>query len=81
MAMVGPMAKMVEDAGFESCWAAETTNTAFVTASIAIQATSKIKVGTAIALAFPRSPTITAMTAGTSTSCPAAASSSGSAPR
>ena len=31
------MAKMVEDAGFESCWAAETTNSAFVTAQIAIQ--------------------------------------------
>lgn len=61
MSMIGPMAKMVEDAGFESCWAAETTTTAFVAASIAIQQTSKIKVGTAIALAFPRSPTITAM--------------------
>jgi probable F420-dependent oxidoreductase len=61
--MVGPMAKMVEDAGFESCWAAETQNSAFVTASAAIHATSKIKVGTSIALAFPRSPTITAMEA------------------
>jgi probable F420-dependent oxidoreductase len=61
MSMIGPMAKMVEDAGFESCWAAETTTTAFITASIAIQQTSRIKVGTAIALAFPRSPTITAM--------------------
>jgi probable F420-dependent oxidoreductase len=57
------MAKMVEDAGFESCWAAETQNSAFVTASVAIQATTKIKVGTSIALAFPRSPTITAMEA------------------
>jgi len=63
MPMIGPMAQMVEAAGFESCWAAETTNSAFVTAQIAIQATSKIKVGTAIALAFPRSPTITAMEA------------------
>jgi probable F420-dependent oxidoreductase len=61
--LIGPMATMVEDAGFESCWAAETTNTAFVTAAAAIQSTSRIKVGTAIALAFPRSPTITAMTA------------------
>jgi probable F420-dependent oxidoreductase len=63
MSMIGPMAQMVEAAGFESCWAAETTTTAFVTASVAIQATTKIKVGTAIALAFPRSPTITAMEA------------------
>jgi probable F420-dependent oxidoreductase len=63
VAHAGPMAKAAEDAGFESCWAAETTNTAFVAASAAIQATSRINVGTAIALAFPRSPTITAMTA------------------
>ncbi len=63
MGMIGPMAKMVEDAGFESCWAAETTNTAFIQASTAIHHTSKIGVGTAIALAFPRSPTIAAMTA------------------
>lgn len=61
--MVGPMAKMVEDAGFESLWVAETTHTSIVTAATAIQATSKIKVGTAITLAFPRSPTITAMEA------------------
>jgi probable F420-dependent oxidoreductase len=61
MPMIGAMAQMVESAGFESCWAAETTTSAFVTCQIAIQATSKIKVGTAIALAFPRSPTITAM--------------------
>lgn len=63
MSMIGPMARMVEDAGFESCWAAETTNTAFISASVGIQSTSSINVGTAIALAFPRSPTIAAMTA------------------
>jgi probable F420-dependent oxidoreductase len=63
MSMIGPMAKTVEDAGFESCWAAETTRTAFMQSSVASQATSKIKVGTAITLAFPRSPTITAMEA------------------
>lgn len=61
MSMIGPMAQMVEEAGFESCWAAETTTSSFVAAQIAIQATSRIKVGTAITLAFPRSPTITAM--------------------
>ena len=63
MNMLGPMAKMVEDAGFESCWAAETTSTAFIGAAAGIATTSRINVGTAIALAFPRSPTITAMTA------------------
>jgi probable F420-dependent oxidoreductase len=63
LTLIGPMAKRVEEAGFESCWAAETTNSAFIQAAAAIQATTTIKVGTAIALAFPRSPTITAMTA------------------
>lgn len=63
MTMVGPLAKMVEEAGFESCWTGETVSSAFVQASVAIQATSTINVGTSIALAFPRSPTITAMTA------------------
>ena len=61
--LIGRMAKTAEEAGFESCWAAETTNTAYVAASVAVQATSRINVGTAVALAFPRSPTITAMTA------------------
>lgn len=63
MHLIGPAATMVEEAGFESCWTAETTNSAYVAAAVAIQNTSRIKVGTAIALAFPRSPTITAMTA------------------
>jgi probable F420-dependent oxidoreductase len=60
---IGDVARTVEAAGFESCWSAETTSTAFVTATAGIMSTSSIKVGTAIALAFPRSPTITAMTA------------------
>ncbi|MEA2434944.1 MAG: hypothetical protein QOG54_2401 [Actinomycetota bacterium] len=60
---VGSMAKGIEDAGFESCWAAETSHTAFIGAAAGIMATESINVGTAIALAFPRSPTITAMTA------------------
>lgn len=63
LGMIGPMAKMVEDAGFESCWAAETTNTAFITAAAAAATTQRINIGTAVALAFPRSPTIAAMTA------------------
>ena len=63
MPMIGPMAQMIESSGFESCWAAETTSTSFITAAAAIATTSRVKVGTAIALAFPRSPTITAMTA------------------
>lgn len=63
MGTIGPQAARAEAAGFESCWAAETINTGFIQAAAAVGATERIKVGTAIALAFPRSPTITAMTA------------------
>jgi probable F420-dependent oxidoreductase len=53
----------VESAGFESAWVAETSRSAFVQATVAASATSRILIGTNIALAFPRSPTLTAMAA------------------
>src|SRR6266508_2940701 len=57
------LAGAAERAGFESVWVAETARSAFVQAAVVCGATSRIRVGTDIALAFPRSPTITAMTA------------------
>jgi probable F420-dependent oxidoreductase len=63
MPAVADLARMAEDGGYESVWVAETAYSAYVQAALACQATSSIKVGTNIALAFPRSPTITAMTA------------------
>ncbi len=57
------LARAVEEAGFESVWVAETARSAYVQAAMVCAATSSVKVGTNIALAFPRSPTITAMTA------------------
>src|ERR1041385_8533223 len=56
-------ARRAEEAGFESVWVAETARTAFIQAALAIRATSRVTVGTAVALAFPRSPAITAMNA------------------
>jgi probable F420-dependent oxidoreductase len=56
-------ARAAQDAGFESCWVTETSHSAFVAATAAIMATTTIVVGTGIALAFPRSPTISAMSA------------------
>jgi probable F420-dependent oxidoreductase len=56
-------AREVEHAGFESVWVAETARSAFTQAAVSCMATDRITVGTDIALAFPRSPTITAMTA------------------
>jgi probable F420-dependent oxidoreductase len=63
LASLPDLARGAEDAGFESVWVAETARTAFVQAALAAQATRRIIVGTAVALAFPRSPAITAMTA------------------
>ena len=60
---VASLAARAEAGGLESVWVAELDRTALVQAAAAISATSKIGVGTAVALAFPRSPTITAMTA------------------
>jgi probable F420-dependent oxidoreductase len=63
MPAIGDLARLAEDGGYESVWVAETAYSAFVQAALACESTSTVKVGTNIALAFPRSPTITAMTA------------------
>ena len=63
MSTVADLARLAEDGGYESVWVAETAYSPFVQAALACDATTSIKVGTNIALAFPRSPTITAMTA------------------
>ncbi len=60
---VAEQARLAEAAGFESVWVTELDHSAFVQAAAAIAATSRIRVGTGVALAFPRSPTITAMEA------------------
>jgi probable F420-dependent oxidoreductase len=57
------LARRCEEAGFDSLWIAETGRTAFIQAAIAVQATEHVRIGTSIALAFPRSPVITAMSA------------------
>ena len=57
------LAREAEDAAFESVWVAETARSAFVQATVVAQATSRVLVGTDIALGFPRSPAITAMAA------------------
>lgn len=60
---LGALAAEVERNGFGAVWVAETGQDAIIQAAVAIQATSTITVGTNIALAFPRSPTVTAMQA------------------
>lgn len=60
---IGAFARTVEEHGFDSVWTAETSGSAFVQAALAAAATSRVRVGTAVALAFPRSPGIAALNA------------------
>jgi probable F420-dependent oxidoreductase len=56
------LARGAEAAGFDSVWATELYRTSFEQLSAAAAATSKIKLGTAVALAFVRSPLVTSLT-------------------
>ncbi|MTV27218.1 LLM class flavin-dependent oxidoreductase [Nitriliruptoraceae bacterium ZYF776] len=62
-AFLGELAKQVEAKGFDAAWVAETSQDSIVQATVVAQATSRIDVGTNITLAFPRSPTVTALQA------------------
>ncbi len=62
-AELGGLAAEAERRGFDAVWVAETTRESMIQATVAAQATQRIDVGTNITLAFPRSPTVTAMQA------------------
>jgi len=62
-AFLPELARQVESHGFEAVWVSETAQESVVQATVCLTATSRIQVGTNITLAFPRSPTITAMQA------------------
>ncbi len=57
------LARAVEDYGFDGLWTAETAHNPFLPLTHAAGATSRIMLGTAIAVAFPRSPMVTAQLA------------------
>ncbi len=56
----GANARAAEDAGFAALWANETKHNPFITLTLAAGATSRILLGTSVAIAFPRSPTVMA---------------------
>lgn len=62
-AFLGELGRQVEAKGFDAAWVSETTQNATVQAAVLAHATSRIDIGTNITLAFPRSPTVTAMEA------------------
>ncbi len=56
-------ARKLEAIGYDCLWTSETQHDPFLPLAVAATTTSSIKLGTSIAVAFPRSPMITAYTA------------------
>lgn len=56
-------AKAAEETGFDALWTAEASHDPFLPLLLAAEHTRRIKLGTAIAVAFPRSPMVLAQTA------------------
>ncbi|MEN9728841.1 MAG: hypothetical protein RL434_3207 [Pseudomonadota bacterium] len=62
---VGEDARLVESLGYDGLMVEDTKQDPFVVMALAATATTHLKLGTAVAIAFPRSPMVTAMTAWT----------------
>jgi probable F420-dependent oxidoreductase len=60
---VPAVAKAAEEAGFDALWSAESSHDPFLPLALAAANTDRMKLGTSIAVAFPRSPMVTAMAA------------------
>src|SRR5882757_8439615 len=65
LASIGPQAKLLEEIGYTGLVVEETKDDPFILMALAAQATTKLRIGTSVAIAFPRSPTVTAMSAWT----------------
>ncbi len=57
------VARAAEELGFAGLWSVETAHNPFLPLTLAAAATERIQLGTAIAVAFPRSPWVTAQIA------------------
>jgi len=60
---VPAVAQRAEATGFDGLWTAETSHDPFLPLTLAAEHTTRIELGTAIAVAFPRSPLVLAQTA------------------
>lgn len=65
VAAVPADARLVEDLGFDGLAITETKTDPFVVLALAAAGSERIRLTTAVAIAFPRSPTVTALTAWT----------------
>jgi probable F420-dependent oxidoreductase len=57
------VARAAEEIGFDALWTSETQHEPFLPLAIAAEHTTRMELGTSIAVAFPRSPTVLAHTA------------------
>ena len=62
---IGEQAKLVESLGYDGLMTEETKDDPFVVMALAAQATTTLNIGTAVTIAFPRSPTVMALSAWT----------------
>ncbi len=62
---VGADAQIVEGLGYDALMVEETKDDPFVLMALAAQSTTNLGLGTAVAISFPRSPTVTALSAWT----------------
>ena len=62
-ALIPELARQAEARGFDAVWLSEVNQESFVQSTVVVQATERVDVGTNITLAFPRSPTVSAMAA------------------
>ena len=60
---VPALARAAEEIGFDGLWTSETQHDPFLPLALAAEHTTRIELGTAIAVAFPRSPTVIAQVA------------------
>jgi probable F420-dependent oxidoreductase len=65
LASVGRNAQLLEEIGYHGMVVEETKDDPFVIMALAAQATERLRLATSVAIAFPRSPTVTAMSAWT----------------
>jgi len=63
IARVGEDARLAEEFGYDGVVTEETKDDPFIVMALAAQATSRVGLATAVAVAFPRSPAITALSA------------------
>src|SRR5260370_7941865 len=63
LTQAGAVAQDVERAGFAGMWVTETRHNPFLSCGAALTATQRVQVGSGIAVAFPRSPMVTAQAA------------------